>query len=233
MKRSPSCARAGAMPRSLSFEGHHYQLDGARLGPKPAHEIGIWLGAAKPRALALTGRVADGWAAPLMSYMPPAARSLRSGNCCATSPTCATSGDTCRCPTSTSNAELAAEASEATAAQVAFWPMHDLLLVHQGALWPPGPRALCRGPRVGRPPLQASPPRPLRCAPNRGRHRRRRPQRPYVEAYGRFEAPARPMGVGTRWERYVSPRGSSCPLVSPREPAPRLEFRSRPGFAGR
>jgi alkanesulfonate monooxygenase SsuD/methylene tetrahydromethanopterin reductase-like flavin-dependent oxidoreductase (luciferase family) len=30
----------------------------------PAHEIGIWLGAAKPRALALTGRVADGWAAP-------------------------------------------------------------------------------------------------------------------------------------------------------------------------
>jgi hypothetical protein len=51
----------------------HYQLDGARLGPKPVHEIGIWLGAAKPRALALTGRVADGWAAPLMSYMPPAA----------------------------------------------------------------------------------------------------------------------------------------------------------------
>jgi alkanesulfonate monooxygenase SsuD/methylene tetrahydromethanopterin reductase-like flavin-dependent oxidoreductase (luciferase family) len=51
----------------------HYQLDGARLGPKPGHEIGIWLGAAKPRALALTGRVADGWAAPLMSYMPPAA----------------------------------------------------------------------------------------------------------------------------------------------------------------
>ena len=39
----------------------------------PAHEIGIWLGAAKPRALALTGRVADGWAAPLMNYMPPAA----------------------------------------------------------------------------------------------------------------------------------------------------------------
>jgi len=29
------------------------------------------LGAAKPRALALTGRVADGWVAPLMNYMPP------------------------------------------------------------------------------------------------------------------------------------------------------------------
>jgi alkanesulfonate monooxygenase SsuD/methylene tetrahydromethanopterin reductase-like flavin-dependent oxidoreductase (luciferase family) len=59
--------------RSLRFDGRHYQLEGARLGPKPAHPIGIWLGAAKPRALALTGRVADGWAAPLMNYQPPAA----------------------------------------------------------------------------------------------------------------------------------------------------------------
>jgi alkanesulfonate monooxygenase SsuD/methylene tetrahydromethanopterin reductase-like flavin-dependent oxidoreductase (luciferase family) len=57
---------------SLSFDGRHYHLDGARPGPLPAHEIGIWLGAAKPRALALTGRLADGWAAPLMNYMPPA-----------------------------------------------------------------------------------------------------------------------------------------------------------------
>jgi alkanesulfonate monooxygenase SsuD/methylene tetrahydromethanopterin reductase-like flavin-dependent oxidoreductase (luciferase family) len=59
--------------RAVRFEGRHYQLDGARIGPKPAHPIGIWLGAAKPRALALTGRVADGWAAPLMNYQPPAA----------------------------------------------------------------------------------------------------------------------------------------------------------------
>jgi alkanesulfonate monooxygenase SsuD/methylene tetrahydromethanopterin reductase-like flavin-dependent oxidoreductase (luciferase family) len=59
--------------RAVRFDGRHYRLDGARLGPKPAHEIGIWLGAAKPRALALTGRVADGWAAPLMNYYPPAA----------------------------------------------------------------------------------------------------------------------------------------------------------------
>jgi alkanesulfonate monooxygenase SsuD/methylene tetrahydromethanopterin reductase-like flavin-dependent oxidoreductase (luciferase family) len=58
--------------RSVSFDGRHYRLDGARLGPKPFHEISIWLGAAKPRALALTGRVADGWA-PLMNYQPPAA----------------------------------------------------------------------------------------------------------------------------------------------------------------
>jgi alkanesulfonate monooxygenase SsuD/methylene tetrahydromethanopterin reductase-like flavin-dependent oxidoreductase (luciferase family) len=58
--------------RSLRFDGRHYRLEGARLGPRPAHQIGIWLGAAKPRALAMTGRVADGWAAPLMNYMPPA-----------------------------------------------------------------------------------------------------------------------------------------------------------------
>ena len=55
------------------FEGRHYRLEGARPGPVPPHEISIWLGAMKPRALALTGRVADGWAAPLMNYLPPAA----------------------------------------------------------------------------------------------------------------------------------------------------------------
>jgi alkanesulfonate monooxygenase SsuD/methylene tetrahydromethanopterin reductase-like flavin-dependent oxidoreductase (luciferase family) len=59
--------------RSLRFDGRHYHLEGMKPGPPPAHQIGIWLGAAKPRALALTGRVADGWAAPLMNYMPPAA----------------------------------------------------------------------------------------------------------------------------------------------------------------
>ena len=59
---------------AVRLRGRHYRLEGARLGPRPAHEIGIWLGAAKPRALALTGRLADGWAAPLMSsYLPPAA----------------------------------------------------------------------------------------------------------------------------------------------------------------
>ncbi len=59
--------------RSLRFDGSHYRLQGMRPGPAPAHQIGIWLGAAKPRALALTGRAADGWVAPLMNYLPPAA----------------------------------------------------------------------------------------------------------------------------------------------------------------
>jgi alkanesulfonate monooxygenase SsuD/methylene tetrahydromethanopterin reductase-like flavin-dependent oxidoreductase (luciferase family) len=58
--------------RELRFSGRHYRLDGARPGPAPAHPIAIWLGAVKPRALALTGRRADGWAAPLMNYLPPA-----------------------------------------------------------------------------------------------------------------------------------------------------------------
>jgi alkanesulfonate monooxygenase SsuD/methylene tetrahydromethanopterin reductase-like flavin-dependent oxidoreductase (luciferase family) len=57
--------------RSLRFEGRHYRLNGMKPGPPPAHPISIWIGAARPRALALTGRLADGWVAPLMNYMPP------------------------------------------------------------------------------------------------------------------------------------------------------------------
>ena len=58
--------------RSIHFDGGHYRLQGFHPGPQPAHRIEVWIGAAKPRALALTGRVADGWAAPLMQYVPPA-----------------------------------------------------------------------------------------------------------------------------------------------------------------
>jgi alkanesulfonate monooxygenase SsuD/methylene tetrahydromethanopterin reductase-like flavin-dependent oxidoreductase (luciferase family) len=47
--------------RSVSFEGKYYRLDGARPGPRPAHPIGIWVGAFKPRMLRLVGRKADGW----------------------------------------------------------------------------------------------------------------------------------------------------------------------------
>ena len=46
---------------SVSFEGRHYRLDGARPGPQPTHPIGIWVGAFKPRMLRLVGRKADGW----------------------------------------------------------------------------------------------------------------------------------------------------------------------------
>jgi alkanesulfonate monooxygenase SsuD/methylene tetrahydromethanopterin reductase-like flavin-dependent oxidoreductase (luciferase family) len=47
--------------RSVSFDGNYYRLDGARAGPRPAHPIGIWVGAFKPRMLRLVGRKADGW----------------------------------------------------------------------------------------------------------------------------------------------------------------------------
>ncbi|WP_346047838.1 LLM class flavin-dependent oxidoreductase [Actinomadura chokoriensis] len=51
------------------IDGTYYQVDGAKRGPAPAHDIGIWLGAYKPRMLRLTGAKADGWL-PTLSYLP-------------------------------------------------------------------------------------------------------------------------------------------------------------------
>ncbi|WP_426504229.1 LLM class flavin-dependent oxidoreductase [Dactylosporangium sp. McL0621] len=56
--------------RSARVDGEHYRLQGAHPGPGAAHDIGIWVGAIKPRALALTGRLADGWL-PSSPYVPP------------------------------------------------------------------------------------------------------------------------------------------------------------------
>ena len=47
--------------RSISFEGVHYRVKGAHPGPPPAHRMGIWVGAYRPRMLRLTARLADGW----------------------------------------------------------------------------------------------------------------------------------------------------------------------------
>jgi len=47
--------------RGLRYEGDYYHLRGVHSGPLPAHDIGIWVGAYGPRALGLTGRLADGW----------------------------------------------------------------------------------------------------------------------------------------------------------------------------
>ena len=49
-----------AQPR-FSFDGRLYHTDGADVEPKPERHIPIWLGTFGPRALALTGRLADGW----------------------------------------------------------------------------------------------------------------------------------------------------------------------------
>jgi alkanesulfonate monooxygenase SsuD/methylene tetrahydromethanopterin reductase-like flavin-dependent oxidoreductase (luciferase family) len=56
--------------RSIDFEGRFYRVRGLHPGPPPAHPIGIWVGAYKPRMLALTGRLANGWV-PSMGYAPP------------------------------------------------------------------------------------------------------------------------------------------------------------------
>jgi len=45
----------------VRYEGEYYAVRGAKPGPAPAHDIGIWLGVYGPRALALLGRVGDGW----------------------------------------------------------------------------------------------------------------------------------------------------------------------------
>jgi alkanesulfonate monooxygenase SsuD/methylene tetrahydromethanopterin reductase-like flavin-dependent oxidoreductase (luciferase family) len=66
---TPLAFRSGE--RTISFEGRYYSMSGLHPGPPPAHRIGIWLGVYRPRALALTGRLADGWVSPLMTYAPP------------------------------------------------------------------------------------------------------------------------------------------------------------------
>lgn len=56
---------------TLRFEGRHYRAVGLHAGPRPAHDIPVWVGAYKPRMLRLTGRLADGWV-PSLGYADPA-----------------------------------------------------------------------------------------------------------------------------------------------------------------
>jgi iron-sulfur cluster repair protein YtfE (RIC family) len=53
---------------SVRHHGEHYDISGAHPGPAPLHDVEIWLGAYKPRMLALTGAKADGWL-PSMGYI--------------------------------------------------------------------------------------------------------------------------------------------------------------------
>jgi alkanesulfonate monooxygenase SsuD/methylene tetrahydromethanopterin reductase-like flavin-dependent oxidoreductase (luciferase family) len=59
---------SGAKPANV--EGRHYWLRGVHPGPRPAHDIEIWIGAYRPRMLDLIGRKADGWL-PSHFYLPP------------------------------------------------------------------------------------------------------------------------------------------------------------------
>jgi hypothetical protein len=54
----------------IRLQGKHYTVSGAKRGPKPAHDVEIWLGAYKPRMLSVTGRLADGWL-PSSAYAGP------------------------------------------------------------------------------------------------------------------------------------------------------------------
>jgi alkanesulfonate monooxygenase SsuD/methylene tetrahydromethanopterin reductase-like flavin-dependent oxidoreductase (luciferase family) len=56
--------------RGVRFNGKFYQLAGLNAGPVPAHPIGIWIGAYKPRMLELVGRASDGWV-PSLGYLKP------------------------------------------------------------------------------------------------------------------------------------------------------------------
>jgi alkanesulfonate monooxygenase SsuD/methylene tetrahydromethanopterin reductase-like flavin-dependent oxidoreductase (luciferase family) len=46
---------------AFTFDGRLHRTEGASLEPKPARPIPIWLGTFGDRALAVTGRLADGW----------------------------------------------------------------------------------------------------------------------------------------------------------------------------
>ena len=60
-----------------TVNGRVHRTDGARIEPKPATPIPIWLGTYGPRALELTGRLADGWI-PSLGFAPPdVARTMR------------------------------------------------------------------------------------------------------------------------------------------------------------
>jgi alkanesulfonate monooxygenase SsuD/methylene tetrahydromethanopterin reductase-like flavin-dependent oxidoreductase (luciferase family) len=63
----------------VRVDGEHYRVAGAKRGPAPAHPIGIWLGAYRPRMLRLTGRLADG-SLPSLGYLPNGPRDLAGMN---------------------------------------------------------------------------------------------------------------------------------------------------------
>jgi alkanesulfonate monooxygenase SsuD/methylene tetrahydromethanopterin reductase-like flavin-dependent oxidoreductase (luciferase family) len=56
--------------RTIAVPGEHYSVRGLHPGPVPAQPIEIWLGVGKPRALTLTGRLANGWV-PSLSWAKP------------------------------------------------------------------------------------------------------------------------------------------------------------------
>ncbi len=63
----------------VRVDGRYYSVVGAKRGPKPAHDIGIWIGSYGPRMLALTGELGDGWL-PTLEYLPKGVPTLSGMN---------------------------------------------------------------------------------------------------------------------------------------------------------
>ena len=63
----------------VRVDGEFHHVAGAKRGPAPAHDIGIWVGAYGPRMLRLVGRLADGWL-PTLSYLRDGPTSLTAMN---------------------------------------------------------------------------------------------------------------------------------------------------------
>src|SRR5215469_15298228 len=55
--------------RGYTQNGRHYSVRDLEMEPKPTHPIPVWLGTFGPRALAVTGALADGWI-PSLGYKP-------------------------------------------------------------------------------------------------------------------------------------------------------------------
>ena len=55
--------------RDFSYSGTRYRTERANIEPKPQSTIPIWFGTYGPRALELTGRIADGWI-PSLGFAP-------------------------------------------------------------------------------------------------------------------------------------------------------------------
>ncbi|MEW5812758.1 MAG: LLM class flavin-dependent oxidoreductase [Actinomycetota bacterium] len=58
--------------RSVRYDGDIYRVHGVHPGPRPAHDMQIWLGVGGPKLLRYLGGHADGWL-PSNSYFPPEA----------------------------------------------------------------------------------------------------------------------------------------------------------------
>lgn len=63
----------------VHYRGEVHTVDGAKRGPAPAHRVPIWIGAYKPRMLALTGSHGDGWL-PSLGYFPDGVSTFDEGN---------------------------------------------------------------------------------------------------------------------------------------------------------